>query len=40
MTAIPRPATYELWGARREKWFRVAVTTQQFPWDRTAATER
>jgi hypothetical protein len=35
MTAIPRPATYELWVARREKWFRVAMTTQQFPGDRT-----
>ena len=27
--------TYELWVARREKWFRVAMTTQQFPGDRT-----
>jgi hypothetical protein len=27
--------TYELWVARREKWFRVAMTTQQFPGDLT-----
>ena len=27
--------TYELWVARREKWFQVATPTEQFPGDRT-----
>jgi hypothetical protein len=27
--------TYGLWVVRREKWFRVSMTTQQFPGDRT-----
>lgn len=27
--------TYELWAARREKWFQVATPTERFPGDRT-----
>ena len=27
--------TYELWVARREKWFQVATPTERFPGDRT-----
>jgi len=28
--------TYELWVARREKWFQVVTGTEQYPGNRTA----